>query len=208
MASSSSVSSTMTSSSMDSSSSPSSSLAPPTTPTVSSHYSFPNITHLVTVKLTDGNYLLWLHQMRAFLLDQHYMRYIDGSYPCPQTEPDKSAWIRADNTLMSLLSATLSESSLAMIIGCQTSAEIWSIIKEYHSQQSTANCSYYKTKLTNLKRGSRTISEYLQEAKSLSDALAAIGEPIPNKDLIQIVLRELGREYDLLVTHVRFYNMN
>src|SRR3954465_6619083 len=105
--------STMTGSSIESSSSETSSLATAKTPTASPHYSFPNITYLVTVKLTDGNYLLWLHQMRAFLLDQHYMRYIDGSYPCPKTEPDKSARIRADNTLMSLLSATLSESLLA-----------------------------------------------------------------------------------------------
>src|SRR3954463_13927 len=137
------VTSTMAGSSMENSSSISSPLIPTTMPTtapaISSPYSFPNITHLVTVKLTDGNYLLWLHQMRAFLLGQHYMRYVDGSYSCPETEPDKSAWICADNTLMSLLSAALSESSLAMIIGCQTSAEMWSIIQEYHSQQSAAN---------------------------------------------------------------------
>src|SRR3954469_22396572 len=126
------VTSTMADSSIENSPSTSSPListiTPPTTPVISSPYSFPNITHLVTVKLTDGNYLLWLHQMRAFLLGQHYMRYVDGSYSCSETESDKSAWIRADNTLMCLLSATLSESSFAMIIGCQTSAEMWSII--------------------------------------------------------------------------------
>src|SRR3954469_24326237 len=57
------VTSTMAGSSMENSSSTSSPLISTTTPTtttvISSPYSFPNITHLVTIKLNDGNYLLW-----------------------------------------------------------------------------------------------------------------------------------------------------
>lgn len=65
-----------------------------------------------------------------------------------------------------------------------------------------ANCACYKTKLINLKCGSRSVSEYLQEDKPLSDALAAIDEPVPNKDLAQIVLCGLDSEYDMLVIFI------
>src|SRR4051812_27383802 len=102
----------------------------------------------------------------------------DGTCPFPATDPDKSDWVHADNTLMSLISATLTEPILATVIGCTSSADMWSILDEYFSQQSNANRAYYKTKLANLKRGSRFVSEYLSEAKSLSDALAAIGDPV------------------------------
>lgn len=61
---------------------------------------------------------------------------------------------------------------------------MWDMLQEYYFQQSNDNCAYYKARLTNRKRGSRAISEYLQEAKSLSDAFAAIVDPIPKKEPI------------------------
>src|SRR3954470_20634397 len=67
------------------------------------------------------------------------MRYVDGTCPCPSTDPDKSDWVRADNTLMSLISATLTEPILATVIGCTSSADMWSILDEYFSQHSNAN---------------------------------------------------------------------
>lgn len=40
----------------------------------------------------------------------------------------------------------------------------------------------------------------LWEAKSLSDSLVAIGEPVPDNELVQTILRGLNAEYDQLVT--------
>src|SRR3954470_18336538 len=119
--------------------------------------------------------------------------------PLIRTNP---IWVRADNTLMSLISATLTEPILATVIGCTSSADMWSILDEYFSQHSNANRADYKTKLANLKRGSRSVSEYLSEAKSLSDALAAIGDPVPDEELVQTGLRGLGSDYDLIVTPI------
>jgi hypothetical protein len=45
--------------------------------------SIPNISHLVSVKLSDTNYLVWESQVKPFLLRQNLWRFIDGSYPCP-----------------------------------------------------------------------------------------------------------------------------
>ena len=95
---------------------------------------------------------------------------------------------------------------LASIIGCKTSAAIWSVIQEHFSQKSVANSSLYRKRLTSLVRGTRPISEYLQEAKSIADALAAIGEPVSKKDLVNAVLGGLGSDFDMLVIAIESFD--
>ncbi|GMY34507.1 Far-red impaired responsive family protein [Fagus crenata] len=95
---------------------------------------------------------------------------------------------------------------LTSIIGCKTSAAIWSIIQEHFSQKSVANSSLYRKRLTSLVCGTRPISEYLQEAKSIVDAFAAIGELVSNKDLVNAVLGGLGSDFDMLVTAIESFD--
>lgn len=96
---------------------------------------------------------------------------------------------------------------LASIIGCQTSVEIWTAIKQHFSQKSVANSSVYRKCLARLSCGTRPISEYLQEAKVVVDALSAIGEPVSNKhDLVNAVLGGLGSEFDMLVTAIESFD--
>ncbi|VVA27937.1 PREDICTED: UBN2_3 domain-containing [Prunus dulcis] len=164
-------------------------------------YSLPNITHLVTVKLNDDNYLLWYHQVEAFLVGQDLFKYVDGTHLCPAaSSPDYNHWVRTDKTLVSTLSATLSEPILASVVGCKTSATMWSLISKYFTQNSTANSSHLRRCLNEISRGTRFVSDYLQEAKSISDQLAFIGEPVSNTDLVNVVLQGLGDEYKMLVT--------
>lgn len=71
------------------------------------------------------------------------------------------------------------------------SAEIWSLIQENYSQKYIANISFYKEQLINHDHGSCFVTKYLWKSKCISDALAAIDEPISNKDLITSVLKVL-----------------
>ncbi|GMY32716.1 UBN2_3 domain-containing [Fagus crenata] len=177
-----------------------------TTPIITTTFSIPTINNLVTVKLTDDNFLLWSHQIEAFLYGQNFLRFVDGSYPCPEADLDRSLWFRADKTLVSIISTTLSEPMLAPIIGCKTSAAIWSVIQEHFSQKSIANSSLYRKRLINLVHGTRPISKYLQEAKSIVNAFTAIGEPVSNKDLVNAVLGGLGSDFDILTPTTSFPN--
>lgn len=53
-----------------------------------------------------------------------------------------------------------------------------------------------------LKKGSLSISDYFQKAKSLSHSLAVIEEPLKDSELISYILAGLGPEYDSLVTTI------
>ena len=117
--------------------------------------SIPNISHLVSVKLSATNYLVWESQVKPFLLGQNLWRFIDGSHPCPSpllppsdksesstsslANPDYVSWFQTDQSLISILRATLSESILPQVIGFSTSKDIWECLQQNFSQQSLAN---------------------------------------------------------------------
>ncbi|CAL2280030.1 unnamed protein product [Prunus armeniaca] len=180
--------------------------------------SIPNISHLVSVKLSDTNYLVWESQVKPFLLGQNLWRFVDGSHPCPSptlppsekskcstpslANPDYVSWFQTDQSLISILRATLSESVLSQVIGFSTSKEIWDCLKQNFSQQSLANSAQLKFRLFSITKGSRSISEYLAQAKSLADELTAIQEPVSNSDLVTYVLRGLGIDYQMIVTAI------
>jgi hypothetical protein len=180
--------------------------------------SIPNISHLVSVKLSDTNYLVWESQVKPFLLGQNLWHFIDGSHPCPSpilfpsdksesstsssTNPNYVSWFQTDQSLISILRATLSESVLSQVIGFSTSKDIWDCLKQNFSQQSLANSAQLKFRLFSITKGSKSISEYLAQAKSLADELTAIQEPVSNSDLVTYVLRGLGLNYQMIVTAI------
>lgn len=106
-------------------------------------------------------------------------------FPCPDTSsPDYENWYCTDQNLVNNLSATLSDPILGTVVGCKTSAAIWNHIQNQFKKKSTANSSHLRCRLHELTRGSHTVSEYLDEVKTISDHLSSIGERPTNTDLV------------------------
>jgi hypothetical protein len=173
----------------------------------------PNVAHFL--KLTETNYLLWLKQMRPFLVGHNLWRFVDGSYSAPNEfttpatatapavpNPAYSTWHQADQLVVSYLTTTLTEPVLAMTVGSTTSHEIWECLRQHFAQQSIANAANIRFQLLDMSKGAKTINEYLQHAKSLANSLAAINEPVSNADLVTATLRGLGPDYAMLVTAI------
>ncbi|VVA30275.1 PREDICTED: UBN2_3 domain-containing [Prunus dulcis] len=124
-----------------------------------SSVSIPHINNLVTVKLTDSNYLIWLSQMKPFLFGQDFWKYIVGSSSPPdqvlpstkgqppKSNPEYQSWFCTDQMLISLLRATLSEPILGLVVGLTTSRTIWETLQAHFSQQSVANASQLRSNL-------------------------------------------------------------
>ena len=51
----------------------------------------PVVHHLVTIKLTRENYLLWEAQIVPYLRGQHLFGFLDGSRPAPSSYLDGSS---------------------------------------------------------------------------------------------------------------------
>ncbi|CAL2247735.1 unnamed protein product [Prunus armeniaca] len=117
-------------------------------------------------------------------------RFVDGSHPCPSptlppsdksesstppsANPDYVSWFQTDQSLISILRATLSESVLSQVIGFSTSKEIWDCLS--------------------------SPLPILPSSNFASSLLPK--EPVSNSDLVTYVLRGLGLDYQMIVTAI------
>ncbi|KAF3771482.1 Retrovirus-related Pol polyprotein from transposon TNT 1-94, partial [Nymphaea thermarum] len=81
-----------------------------------------------------------------------------------------------------------------------TALELWSTLATTYSQVSEARFLQLRRQFQDIKRGTRTVLEYLNEIKSVSDQLAAIGHPVGDKDKVQQALSGLGTKFDIFCT--------
>jgi len=59
-----------------------------------------------------------------------------------------------------------------------------------------------KLQLATMKKGATSMADYFQRAQSFAHTLAAIGQPIPDSELVLYILAGLSVEYDPLVTSI------
>ncbi len=59
-----------------------------------------------------------------------------------------------------------------------------------------------KQKLHNLQKNKMNINDYSTKVKNLVDALASIGAPIDDEDLVAVTLNGLGKDYNQFCTSI------
>uniref|UniRef100_A0A2N9FHD2 Uncharacterized protein n=1 Tax=Fagus sylvatica TaxID=28930 RepID=A0A2N9FHD2_FAGSY len=139
----------------------------------------PVVHHLVTIKLTRENYLLWKAQIVPYLRGQHLFDFLDGSRPAPSPYlglpfdvhniPRRVAHSRAN------------------------------VHVHAHSRARTMTIRY---QLSTLKKGDSSIADYFHKFTDLVDTLAAINQPLTEEEQISFLLAGLGSEYESFITTV------
>nr|VVV76891.1 unnamed protein product [Nymphaea colorata] len=117
-----------------------------------------------------------------------------------ENNPEYEAWLAHDQSLVAYITSTLSEEVLGGIDDDLTALELWSTLATTYSQVSQARFLQLRRQFQDIKRGTRTVLEYLNEIKSVSDQLAAIGHPVSDKDKVQQALSGLGTDFDIFCT--------
>ncbi len=110
-----------------------------------------NLPHLVTVKLTRDNYLLWKAQIVPYLKGQKVFGYVDGSISMPPqailasndgliTIPNPAflTW-EQDQMILSALISFLTKSLIAQVVGYFTSREVWMALEHLFASHSQAS---------------------------------------------------------------------
>ncbi|RVW42872.1 hypothetical protein CK203_083049 [Vitis vinifera] len=130
---------------------------------------FNTLIHMVTIKLSSSNYLLWKSQLLPLLESQELIDYVDETIEIPshftiensQTPNIKHvAWKHTDQCLLSLLLSSLTEEAMAEVVGLSTSCEVWVALENTFNHHSKAREIYLNDDLQLMKRGTRSISEY------------------------------------------------
>ncbi|KAB5519935.1 hypothetical protein DKX38_024254 [Salix brachista] len=178
---------------------------------------FPNINHLISVKLDGSNYLGWVSQFLPVLRSNDLLSIVDGSETCPskflvdtngqptsKLDPNFVLWTKKDQYILSWLNATLSESILPTVFGLNTSKEVWDLLAHRFAAQNRSRITHLKRQLQNLQQGNKSCSDYVQAAKSYANQLAAVGKSIDDDDLISYIIGGLNTEYTSFIPSFSF----
>lgn len=112
-------------------------------------------------------------------------------------------WVQQDQNVLCWINATLSESILAHVVGLSSAQDVWVALERRFASFSRSYIIRLKTQLQTIKKGSLSMTEYIQKIKHLSDSLASVSCPIDNEGLIIYVLNELPVEYGPFKTSIR-----
>jgi hypothetical protein len=170
---------------------------------------FNTMIHMVTIKLSSSNYLLWKSQLLPLLDSQGLLGHMDGTLvlpppfdpPTSQT-PNSShlAWKATDQRLLSLLLSSLTEEAMAEAVGLSTSREVWTALESTFSHPSKAREICLKDDLQLMKRGTHPVTVYARAFKVLCDQLHAIGRPVDETDKVHWFLHGLGPDFSTFTT--------
>jgi hypothetical protein len=181
-------------------------------------FTISNMNPNLHIKLSKGNFMAWKTQTLAYIKGQDAYGFLDGSsQPPPQTilnpstdagapativNPEFLAWNQRDQMILSILISTLTEPYMVHAVGSVSSAALWSTLLSMFASQARARVMQIYFQLAIVKKGSNSITEYFQTIKTLSDTLAAAGQPLNDFESVSFLLKGLGSEYDPFVTSV------
>ncbi|TXG59466.1 hypothetical protein EZV62_014039 [Acer yangbiense] len=177
-----------------------------------------NLNFKLPIKLDRNNYNFWKIQVlavvRAFNLEDFVLnpnkcpsKYIqssrEGSSEVVQSlNEDYLTWTKTDQLLFCWFFSTLSESVFGQVTHCTTSHDIWKTLGNLFAQQSKARALQLRHEIQNTKKGTLTIGEFILKMKTISESLAAAGQPISEEELISQILGGIGFEYDAVVVTI------
>ncbi|GJT08980.1 retrovirus-related pol polyprotein from transposon RE1 [Tanacetum coccineum] len=171
------------------------------------------ILHMIPIKLSYTNYLLWQKQMLPLLAYQQLTGYVDGSIPKPSAtittgdasllNPAYVSWIAADQRALILIQSSLFEEVMAETLGHSTSHDVWSSLADIYQHDSLEHIHTLRDSLRPLKKGTSTISEFSNKFKTICDQLQAISQPLPDDDKSHWFLCGLGSSFETFSTTQR-----
>lgn len=169
-----------------------------------------SLPHLVTVKLTNDNYLLWRTQLLPYFHGQRLFGYIDGSTPClAKLQSDGVtmnlsflSWYQQDQVILSAIISSLSEPLIAQVIGQTSSYSAWLKLENLFTSKSQARLVYLQYQLAILRKNTDSIPVYYNKVELMVDTLATAGKSLTDTEFTTYLLAGLRLDFDSLVTSI------
>ena len=117
-----------------------------------------------------------------------------------EVNSDFLTWRRFDHMILSWIFSSLTPEIMGQIIGYQTSNTTWVALDKIFAASSKARIMQLRLAFQTTQKGSLPIMEYILKMKTIIDNLAAIGEPVAERDQILRLFAGFGADYNLIVT--------
>ena len=147
------------------------------------------------IKLSATNFSVWRKQIQSTLIGLEIDDYLTSDPP-PKTDPAYANWYRQDQILFFAILGSCSDFIQPIIASAPTTKEAWNRLTTSFASTSRSRIISLKSKLAKNPKGSRPITEFLHEMRSIADELALAQSPINEEDLLVYILSQLGDEYN------------
>ncbi|KAI3526642.1 hypothetical protein L1887_05902 [Cichorium endivia] len=162
------------------------------------------------IRLTPNNFPVWRRQVESTLIGLELDAFIIGDQQPPKRflddkkqNPEFLLWYRQDQVIISAILGSCSDSIQPLISSATTSRDAWERLNSSFASGSRYRIISLKSKLIKNPKGSRSISEYLQDMRSIADDLALAQSPVAEEDLLVHILSQLGEEYITIVAAIK-----
>jgi len=130
---------------------------------------------VISLKLTNTNYLYWRMQMKPYLLGQGVFGFVDGSNSCPsphilvadgvslQVSQHFLHWKQQDQLILSALLSSLSMEVLHLVVDCPTSCSVWHTLEQTLASTSNSRIMQLHGSLQDLRQGDDSVTRFMQK---------------------------------------------
>ncbi|KAF5815303.1 putative RNA-directed DNA polymerase [Helianthus annuus] len=166
-----------------------------------------------TIKLTSTNFPSWRKQVLSTLIGLQLDHHIVGTTPAPaktvtnnnttSPNPEYRRWFCQDQMIISALLGSCSDQIQPLISSADTAKQAWNALNSSYANQSRSRIVSLKSRLAKNPKGSRSITEFLHDMKSIADDLALAQSPVEEEDLVVHTLNQLTDDYAQLVVAIK-----
>ncbi|PNX93258.1 histone deacetylase, partial [Trifolium pratense] len=168
------------------------------------------LTHSLTIKLDEKNFLLWSQQVNGVITAHNLHKFVvhpqiplqfasvadrlDG-----KNSDEYQQWLFKDQSLFTWLLSTISDAVLPRVLNCKHAHEVWDQIHKYFNSVLKSRSRQLRSELKNTKKMARSVSEYLLRIKSIVNSLVAVGDVVSEQEQVDAILEGLPEDFNSFV---------
>jgi hypothetical protein len=168
------------------------------------------LSQIAIKKLNKNNFQVWKFRIMNFLMGKGYWEFITGDDtkpPLPESPTQQQiqankTWHEKIRKVLYWLSVSVSNSMIVHIQDAKSPKQAWNTLVKMYSTNTQARKMQLKQELHNLQKNKMNISDYSIKVKNLANALASIGAPIDDEDLMAVTLNGLEKDYSQFRTSI------
>lgn len=145
-------------------------------------------------KLNNHNYQAWKFKMEMHLIREKTWKTISENPPNPVT----GEWDEANTSARAAIGLCIEDNQTSLVRNCTTAKEAWDALKAYHDKASEV---YLLKRLARLELNEGDdMEQHLQRYTDLVQQVADIGDALPERLQVALLLCSLPDSYDYLTT--------
>jgi hypothetical protein len=172
--------------------------------------------HIVLPKLLGTNYFYWSKHMQPIFITKYLWELVINGYAMPfadefkaLSDDDKKSLkelIKKDNEALSLIGSAIEESIFLRISVLESSKQAWDILKNTYECVVVAKLQTLRQKFENANmQSNESIHDYITKMKDLVNQMRSLGEDVPERRLIEKILRSVLPKFQMVTTNVMVF---